>query len=306
MAETSRELVVRQDGEVRQRIPIGAAVVNIGRLPDSTLSLADPLVSRRHAEVHVEGEAVMLTDLDSRNGTFVNGVRLLPHQPHALTPDESVRIGPFALTYELTSQEASEGTALPAEAEPAAVARPEEVEVLPALPPAPPVPPRPCFPAPVAHGPVSGYLEYLPVTFQNEDFLGRYLLIMETLWEPLEQRQDQIAMYFDARTCPVGLLPWLASWLDLPLDPSWPENRQRRALGEAMELYRWRGTSHGVMRAIELFTGVTPDIVEDDATPFVFHVRVRSTPEHRVDRFQLEALIRTHKPAHAGFTVELS
>ena len=92
---------------------------------------------------------------------------------------------------------------------------------------------------------------------------------MESIWEPLEQRQDHIDAYFDPATSPASFLPWLASWIDPTLNTRWPEKRLRALLAEAMNLYRWRGTRYGVARMIELCTGLTPQITEDPAAPFV-------------------------------------
>ncbi len=51
----------------------------------------------------------------------------------------------------------------------------------------------------------SRYLADLPVIYHDEQgFLARYLKIFESIWEPFEWRQDQIALYFDPRTCPVA------------------------------------------------------------------------------------------------------
>ena len=48
----------------------------IGRDPAAEISLADEGISRRHAKVTRRGGTVLLTDLGSANGTFVNGVRI--------------------------------------------------------------------------------------------------------------------------------------------------------------------------------------------------------------------------------------
>jgi adenylate cyclase len=45
----------------------------VGRAPTCDLSVADPTISRRHAELVVDDEQVTLRDLGSSNGTFVNG-----------------------------------------------------------------------------------------------------------------------------------------------------------------------------------------------------------------------------------------
>ena len=57
-----------------RRVGIGSQVVTIGRLPECAVVLDDPNVSRRHAQVRREGDAVFVVDLGSTNGTRVNGV----------------------------------------------------------------------------------------------------------------------------------------------------------------------------------------------------------------------------------------
>jgi hypothetical protein len=54
-------------------------------------------VSRRHVLLNASSNPPMLTDLDSYNGTFVNGVKLLPQQPFALKSGDEVRLGHLAL-----------------------------------------------------------------------------------------------------------------------------------------------------------------------------------------------------------------
>ena len=80
----------------------------------------------------------------------------------------------------------------------------------------------------------SRYLPYLPIIFQDNDFLSRFLQIFEAIWEPLEQRQDHIGMYL-SRTCPASWLPWFASWFGLTLDPHLPEGGARALLAEAID-----------------------------------------------------------------------
>lgn len=192
----------------------------------------------------------------------------------------------------------------------------EVVEVAPQLPiepppVSPPSPSRPTFPMPRAEGPLSRYLKYLPSIYQESDFLGRYLLIMESIWEPLERRQDHISMYFDPQTCPTRFLVWLASWLDLSMNERWPEERRRRLLAEATDLYRWRGTRYGMARLIEVCTGIVPEVTDltaeggSDPWPCVFRVRVRVPQGGGVDRELIESLVRAHKPAHAGYVLEV-
>jgi hypothetical protein len=58
----------------------------VGRHPDSAVRLEDPSVSRRHATLLVSGAGVALRDEGSRNGSFVDGVRIAPDSGPASLP----------------------------------------------------------------------------------------------------------------------------------------------------------------------------------------------------------------------------
>ena len=69
----------------------------IGR-QDADLVLEDPEVSRRHAVLRRSGESVVVEDLDSTNGTFVNGERI--RSPITVRPGDQVRVGRTTLEIE--------------------------------------------------------------------------------------------------------------------------------------------------------------------------------------------------------------
>lgn len=58
------------------RFTLAQHPISIGRRPESNIVLADPNVSRNHAEIRPQGESFMLIDLGSTNGSKVNGVRV--------------------------------------------------------------------------------------------------------------------------------------------------------------------------------------------------------------------------------------
>ncbi|MDI9581660.1 MAG: DUF3662 and FHA domain-containing protein [Thermobispora sp.] len=69
-----RLLVSTQDDPTGQRsFELTTPVTLLGRGTDCDLRLVDPGVSRHHAELRIEGDKVVLVDLGSTNGTFVNG-----------------------------------------------------------------------------------------------------------------------------------------------------------------------------------------------------------------------------------------
>jgi DNA-binding NtrC family response regulator len=71
--------------------------VYAGAAADCELQLADRAVSRRHFAVELHGAWLRLSDLDSTNGTFVNGVRV---QGALLEGGETIRVGSTALSVE--------------------------------------------------------------------------------------------------------------------------------------------------------------------------------------------------------------
>ena len=79
------------------RIALGAEVVEIGRLPECTIVLNDPNVSRRHAEIRRRGSDVVVVDLGSTNGTRVNGASV---RERVLHDGDEVTVGTTAIRFE--------------------------------------------------------------------------------------------------------------------------------------------------------------------------------------------------------------
>jgi len=59
-----------------ERFSLTETVITIGRHPESNMVLADPNVSRNHAEIRPQGDRFVVVDLGSTNGSRVNGVRV--------------------------------------------------------------------------------------------------------------------------------------------------------------------------------------------------------------------------------------
>jgi pSer/pThr/pTyr-binding forkhead associated (FHA) protein len=90
------KLVEQSSGQV---FPLGFEVVTIGRHGDNAIILADPQASRHHAEIVMQGGRWVIQDLDSANGTFVNGQRI--EQPQLLRHGDLVRIGQSSFQVEI-------------------------------------------------------------------------------------------------------------------------------------------------------------------------------------------------------------
>lgn len=113
------------------------------------------------------------------------------------------------------------------------------------------------------------YLHYLPALYEQDgDFIGRFLMLFESFWAPIEQQIEHIYDYFDLNVTPLPFLRWLATWFDLALPEHWAEKRQRQLLAEIVQLYRQRGTPAGLKRHLELVTGGVVHITEYSSHQF--------------------------------------
>lgn len=93
------ELALIQGPGAGQTFLLTGTEAVLGREPGSTILLADNSVSRRHARVVSQNNAWFISDLNSANGTMLNGMRL-GQVTIALKPGDVIQIGPFVMRYQ--------------------------------------------------------------------------------------------------------------------------------------------------------------------------------------------------------------
>ena len=76
----SARLVVIEPNGTRREVPIGSFPFRIGRQAGNELTLRDSRISRQQAQILSSDGALVLEDMGSRHGTFVNGERVLRHE----------------------------------------------------------------------------------------------------------------------------------------------------------------------------------------------------------------------------------
>jgi len=113
--------------------------------------------------------------------------------------------------------------------------------------------------------PRSPYLHFMPALYRENDWIGRFLAIIEQAFDPTVQTMDQLWAYLDPLTAPESLLPFLAHWVGWTTDAHWPIHQQRRLIRNAVTLYRWHGTRRGLRYYLHLYTGLPLD--DDPAIP---------------------------------------
>lgn len=189
--------------------------------------------------------------------------------------------------------------------------------------------------------PRPSWLRFLPAHWsRSEDadrpgalFVERFLALFERVLTDTEASLEGLPRLVSADTAPSGWLEWIASWLALAFDPSWPEEKRRCLLQEAMSLYKTRGTVAGLSRYLEIYTGSEPVIVEGfstrmarrpvvlgehdplgcgrlDATEdaadaeahrFIAYVHLDDPSERELTESVVRRILDTEKPAHTDY-----
>lgn len=174
---------------------------------------------------------------------------------------------------------------------------------------------------------VSEYVKYLPSIYQDNQFLGRFLLAFEQILtgipgsdtQGLEQYIDKIHTYFypgypskentidSEETAPKEFLPWLATWVALSLRDDWKEETKRRFISQIVPLYRMRGTKAGLTQILKLYTQEEVNIYEFDDPPHYFQVELSLSDRSDLARTEAiaRAIIDQEKPAHTFYSLQL-
>jgi len=76
-----------------------ASVTMIGRDSQNDIVLDDAMISRYHAMLFAEPQGIVLIDLESTNGTLVNGTLVPPDTPVPLEDGTLIELGPVITRY---------------------------------------------------------------------------------------------------------------------------------------------------------------------------------------------------------------
>ncbi|MDQ7024439.1 MAG: FHA domain-containing protein [Anaerolineae bacterium] len=274
-----------------QEVIIGRQGFRVGRSRENNMTLNHREISRQHMRIAWQDDnRYYVEDLNSSNGTYLNEEKLKGRDPIPLQEGDYVRFGPFLLTIIEIFEEKRERPRLGllgASLEPTSNGH---VTYPPGIP-----------------RDKSTWLKYLPSIYEDDEFLGRYLLIFESIMSPITWVIDNFDEYLGPEMAPVEWVQWLAGWFDVLLVPEVPEARQREVLKQIGWLFLRRGTPTGLERLLELYFGVNVTILEPSDQPCHFIVQIPlSQSEVKVDRETVEFLIRSQTPAFASFDVQIS
>ena len=102
------EVVVELDGQEVVRVPLKDQKTIIGRDQTADVYLENRALSRKHAQLEKRGAGIWIRDLESQNGTYVNGERIL--EPIPLSSDDSIQLGRYDVYIEGVKEAAGDTT----------------------------------------------------------------------------------------------------------------------------------------------------------------------------------------------------
>jgi phage tail-like protein len=141
--------------------------------------------------------------------------------------------------------------------------------------------------------------ELLPAVMQATMDAGSPLdalvRVMAALHTSVEEGAGQFPQSLSPWQAPAPFVPMLERWVGLQPGLAVDEARARNLLGRAAELWRLRGTVPGIVRLLELATGVQGFQVRSGAEPFT--LVVHAPPEARPQEGRVLRIVHAMKPA---------
>ncbi len=272
-------------------IVIGRQGLRVGRGADNNLPLNHREISRHHMRiVWREDDVYLVEDLNSSNGVWFNETRIPPRIPQELKEGDVVRCGPYIFTFVQLMYPQPVSPPRVAASLDGGLPSVEEYEVghLLGIP-----------------RDKSTWLQYLPAIYSDDEFLGRYLLIFESILSPITWMVDNFDLYLTPDIAPQEWLAWMSSWFDMLLLPELPIERQREIMRQMGWLFMRRGTRAGLQRLLELYFGVTPEIIENAVCHFVVRLPL-SESSSSLGGEVADRLINSQRPAFSSYTLEIT
>lgn len=152
-------------------------------------------------------------------------------------------------------------------------------------------------------------VDQLPLAMLDDDFLVRFLGIFQEVADTFMLEVDNVEHVVDTTVAPDRMVRALGAWIGVPpIDPSLPDEVQRRIVREHGHFLQWRGTALGLRRLLEMVTGDAAEVVdsggvyaEGEAPENEHHVRITVTSSGWTTEDDLLDLVRSELPAAVSF-----
>lgn len=96
------KVIITDQNNIKRQYDITSNIIKLGREPDNNIVISDKKVSRSHLVIIKNRNTYTVRDLNSRNGTYINGKKIIPGRIYNLNENDTVRIGDTKITLSLT------------------------------------------------------------------------------------------------------------------------------------------------------------------------------------------------------------
>jgi phage tail-like protein len=162
-------------------------------------------------------------------------------------------------------------------------------------------------------------LDSLPGIYQQDELARALTRAFDDGLAPILNTVDNVAAYLDPALTPDDFLDWLAGWVGILPDETWPIERRRAIVAVASQIHRKRGTAAGLTMHLRLLTAGDVEVSDSGgaawsktpgSTPpgdgsYSVRIRVKPPKKETIDGTRLEAIVAAAKPAHIAHTVEI-
>lgn len=162
-------------------------------------------------------------------------------------------------------------------------------------------------------------IDSLPGIYQEDELARALTAVFDDALAPILSTLDNLEAYFDPALTPDDFLEWLAGWVGILPDETWPIERRRALVALAVQLFRKRGTVGGLAMHVRLLGAGDVEVADSGGAVWSktpggaapgdasYSLQVSVTPPRKgqVDPVKLDRLVALAKPAHVTHRVTI-
>jgi len=152
----------------------------------------------------------------------------------------------------------------------------------------------------------------LPGIYQEDELTGLLTGVFDDALAPVLSTLDNLPAYLDPALTPDDFVDWLAGWVGILPDETWPIERRRALVALAVQLYRRRGTAAGLAMHVRLLGAADVDVTDSGGASWSrkpgskppgtgansVKVTVTQPKKGQLDQAKIDELVASSKPAH--------
>jgi phage tail-like protein len=159
----------------------------------------------------------------------------------------------------------------------------------------------------------------LPGIYQEDELAAALSAAFDEVLAPIVSTIDNLPSYLDPALTPDDFLDWLAGWVAVEPDETWPLERRRALVALASHLHQMRGTSGALAMQLRLLVAGEVEVTDSggaswsskpgskppgDAS-YQVTVHIKPAKKATIDALRVNALVAAAKPAHVSHVVEI-